>query len=96
MNHRAEPSATAIAAGFHARFGSQPRLFRAPSRVNMIGEYTDFNDGFVLPVAMALYSWVAIAPRLDRIVRAYSAKDSALPDRDTDLILRVTLFYNYR
>ena len=73
MSASSESQAAAVTAEFRARFGAQPRLFRAPARVNVIGEYTDFNDGFVLPVAMQLYSWVAMAPRPDRTVRAYSA-----------------------
>ncbi|MGH6971525.1 MAG: galactokinase family protein, partial [Caulobacteraceae bacterium] len=34
---------------FAQRFGSRPRLFRAPGRINLIGEHTDYNEGFVLP-----------------------------------------------
>lgn len=51
---------------FHARFGGQARIFRAPGRVNLIGEYTDFNDGFVMPAAIGRNCWVAAAPRADR------------------------------
>jgi len=41
-------------------------VYRAPGRVNLIGEHTDYNDGFVMPIAIELYVWVAIAPRVDR------------------------------
>ncbi len=55
---------------FQERFGYPPwGLFRAPGRVNLIGEHTDYNDGFVLPVAIDRAAWVAAAPRQDRQVR---------------------------
>jgi galactokinase len=57
---------------FASRFVSTPRIFRAPGRVNLIGEHTDYNDGFVLPAAIDLYTWTAIAPRGDRTLRVYS------------------------
>ena len=62
-----------IASEFHSRFSKQPRLFRAPGRVNIIGEHCDYNDGFVMPVNTALYTWLAIAPREDRLIRVHSA-----------------------
>jgi len=44
------------------------RLFRAPGRANIIGEHTDYNDGLVLPTNTALYTWLTISPRSDRLV----------------------------
>jgi len=58
---------------FQRRFGSTPRIFRAPGRVNLIGEHTDYNDGYVFPMALDRYTAVAVAPRSDRMVRVYSA-----------------------
>lgn len=55
-----------IAEWFRAKFGGTPRIFRAPGRVNLIGEHTDYNDGFVMPAAIGFYCWVAIGPRNDR------------------------------
>ena len=57
---------------FQQLFGGSPRIFRAPGRVNLIGEHTDYNDGFVMPAAIHLSTWVAIAPRLDRKLVVHS------------------------
>ena len=51
-----------LAGAFRARFGREPRLYRAPGRVNLIGEHTDYNDGLVLPIALDRCTWVAAAP----------------------------------
>src|ERR1700683_4149552 len=53
-------------------YGTEARVFRAPGRVNLIGEHTDYNEGFVMPVAMDLYTWVAAAARKDSRVQVYS------------------------
>ncbi|HST53741.1 MAG TPA: galactokinase [Pyrinomonadaceae bacterium] len=57
---------------FGERNGRECRLFRAPGRVNLIGEHTDYNGGFVLPLAIERETVVAAAPREDRRVNAYS------------------------
>jgi galactokinase len=57
---------------FREMFGADARLFRAPGRVNIIGDHTDYNDGFVMPAAIGLYTWVAAAKRADRALEAYS------------------------
>jgi galactokinase len=61
-----------VAANFSQRFGTTPRVFSAPGRVNLIGEHTDYNDGFVLPVAIEGRTYVAASPRSDTRVRAHS------------------------
>jgi galactokinase len=59
---------------FHSRFHRPPRfIVRAPGRVNLIGEHTDYNDGFVLPLAIDRAIWIALEPREDRCVTVYSA-----------------------
>src|SRR5579884_672600 len=63
---RPEPIQTAVSTEFRTLFQTDPRLFRAPGRVNLIGEHTDYNQGYVLPMAIGFYTWVAISPRNDR------------------------------
>ena len=57
---------------FEAAFRRAPRVHRAPGRVNLIGEHTDYNDGFVMPMALDRSTWVAAAPRDDRTIVARS------------------------
>jgi len=64
--------AAALRRTFRDLYAASPRLFRAPGRVNLIGEHTDYNDGFVLPMAIDRETCVAAAPRPDRLVRVFS------------------------
>lgn len=58
---------------FERRFGQPPAfVVRAPGRVNLIGEHTDYNDGFVLPMAINRAVWIALQPRADSQVAVYS------------------------
>jgi galactokinase len=62
-----------IQEAFQEIFGSPPAVVvRAPGRVNLIGEHTDYNNGYVLPAAIDRYVWFAGRPRSDRTVRAHS------------------------
>jgi galactokinase len=64
---------TALRQAFERQFGRQPkRVAEAPGRVNLIGEHTDYNDGFVLPAAIDRTVAVALARRDDDVIRAYS------------------------
>ncbi|HLA12914.1 MAG TPA: galactokinase [Pyrinomonadaceae bacterium] len=51
----------ALKRSFRELFNTEPRLFSAPGRVNLIGEHTDYNDGFVLPIAVNRRTVVAAA-----------------------------------
>ncbi|HEY3974629.1 MAG TPA: galactokinase [Candidatus Sulfotelmatobacter sp.] len=57
---------------FQTLFQDRPRIFRAPGRVNLIGEHTDYNDGFVMPAAVAFSTYVAIAGRPDHTLVIHS------------------------
>jgi galactokinase len=67
---------------FRARFGATPHVYRAPGRVNLIGEHTDYNDGFAMPAAIEFYCWVAVSPREDRRLSIYSEEFSATAEAD--------------
>jgi galactokinase len=54
------------------RFGQSPRIFAAPGRVNLIGEHTDYADGFVMPAAIDFAMLAAISPRDDGQIVVYS------------------------
>ena len=65
--------AAAITERFRAVYGTGPRgIFRAPGRVNLIGEHTDYNDGFVMPTAIDFYSYAAVGQRADWVLSVYS------------------------
>jgi len=61
------------AEAFRQVFDRPPTLVtRAPGRVNLIGEHTDYNDGFVIPAAIGFATWTAVAPRPDRTLRVHA------------------------
>jgi galactokinase len=75
----------ALRTEFIERFAAAPRFYRAPGRVNLIGEHTDYNGGFVMPAAIQFYTTVAIAARPDRRLRVRSMNfaetfEGPLPD----------------
>lgn len=74
----------ALAAKFRNLFGRAPRLYRAPGRVNLIGEHTDHAGGFALPAALDRSTWVAIAPRDDRRIRIHTDVLSEAVEFDLD------------
>ena len=78
-----------IEEAFTRRFGTPPRFVaRAPGRVNLIGEHTDYNDGFVLPMAIDRATWIALRPRDDRHVRLRSVLFDEEVEIDLDALAR--------
>ena len=73
-----------IEARFHSLFASRirPLLAQAPGRVNLIGEHTDYNDGWVLPMAIDRYVWLAFAPSPEPRIRAFSQHFDETVDLD--------------
>jgi galactokinase len=69
---------------FQRLYAKTPRIYRAPGRVNLIGEHTDHNEGFVMPMAINFSTWVAIAPRDDRriLMQSESFKETVEFDLD--------------
>ncbi|MFQ6049177.1 MAG: galactokinase, partial [Phycisphaerae bacterium] len=63
-------------------------IVRAPGRVNIIGEHTDYNEGFVLPIAIRQATWVAASARRDRTLRVYSTAFDQLVELDLASIAR--------
>ena len=62
---------------FQKHYNAEPTLLvRAPGRVNLIGEHTDYNDGFVLPLAIDRAVWIALSPREDARVEVHSLEFS--------------------
>jgi galactokinase len=58
---------------FATYFNAEPEfIVRAPGRVNLIGEHTDYNDGFVLPMAIDRAVWIALSSRVDSQIRIRS------------------------
>lgn len=67
------PGEQAVLDAFQEKIGRPPELLAyAPGRINLIGEHTDYNDGFVLPMSIDRATYLALAPRADDQVRVIS------------------------
>jgi galactokinase len=58
---------------FTEAYGGEPEVYSAPGRVNLIGEHTDYNEGYVLPIPIDRHVYVAALPRTDDRFRVYAA-----------------------
>ncbi|NLO33792.1 MAG: galactokinase [Candidatus Hydrogenedentes bacterium] len=74
---------------FNDVFGTTPQVAaRAPGRVNIIGEHTDYNDGFVLPMAIEYDTVIVGLPRKDRTIRMYASNLDRNAEADLDKRVR--------
>ncbi len=74
-----------VVQAFEERFGVAPAyVVRAPGRVNLIGEHTDYNDGFVLPLAIDRAAWIALRPAAGRAVTVHSLDFGEVDTFDLD------------
>ena len=73
---------------FQHHFSRKPLVVSSPGRVNLIGEHTDYNDGFVLPMAIDRRTYVAAAPRQDQRVRCASTGFDGLVEFDLSAPLK--------
>ena len=67
-------NALELAERFTTEFHTRPQVYSAPGRVNLIGEHTDYNEGFVLPAAIGFYTRVAVAGRADHTLAIRSTR----------------------
>lgn len=77
-------TARTLTEAFCNLYGGQPKIYRAPGRVNLIGEHTDYNQGFVMPAAIDFSTWVAVAPRRDRKLTVRSENFAETAEFDLD------------
>jgi galactokinase len=82
---------------FKDRYGKEPLVVAAPGRVNLIGEHTDYNEGFVLPAAVDKKMFVALAPNGTSTVNVYaSAYDQSYSFEVTRIeAVKETKWYSY-
>ncbi|MBS1743251.1 MAG: galactokinase [Bacteroidetes bacterium] len=73
---------------FTEKYNTTPRIFRSPGRVNIIGEHTDYNEGFVLPGAINKHIWVGIGKRNDNKINLFASDFNELHSFDVTTIQR--------
>jgi galactokinase len=81
-----ESTAEFLTDEFQRSYHACPSIFRAPGRVNLIGEHTDYNDGFVMPAAIGFYTWIAASVRPDRVLHVRSGEFHETVDLSLDAL----------
>jgi len=81
-----ESTAEFLTDEFQRSYHTHPAIFRAPGRVNLIGEHTDYNDGFVMPAAIGFYTWIAASRRPDRTLHVRSGEFHETVDLSLDAL----------
>jgi galactokinase len=76
----------ALRSSHQARFHTEPRIFAAPGRVNLIGEHTDYAEGFVMPAAIDFATLAGISPRSDGRIEIYSENFNEMADFDSSAL----------
>jgi len=96
VNEESRSATALVLREFARRFRGEPLwIARAPGRVNVIGEHTDYNDGFVLPLAIEPAVWIAFRPRADRTVRAWSIEFKDGVEFDVGELSRQTVDHHW-
>ena len=80
---------------FRARFGSAPRLFQAPGRINIIGEHTDYSGGLVMPAAIDRRCLIAAAPNGSRRLNVVAGVFADEAEADLDALAPVHGWMDY-
>ncbi|MDB5200600.1 MAG: galactokinase [Ferruginibacter sp.] len=87
--------ANEIKAGFIQRYGTEPRMYFSPGRINIIGEHVDYNDGFVMPAAIDKGLYYAVALNDSDRINMYSTDYDEEIDLATDEIAKSEGWKNY-
>jgi galactokinase len=86
-----------LAQHFRSQFGTDCRVYRAPGRVNLIGDHTDYNDGYVMPAAIDFHCWIAAQRRSDHklVIKSENFQESYELDLSDDSERRSNSWHDY-
>ncbi|MBA4058302.1 MAG: galactokinase, partial [Marivirga sp.] len=90
IDERAAFQASSTRARFIDLYNKEPLMVRSPGRINLIGEHTDYNEGFVMPAAIDREIVFAIAPSSEPLASIYSVKHDELIHFDVDNPEKIT------